>query len=573
MHSFPMQLPMLAVIKRELVANLRTRRSLVFLGLFLCINLFPLGPLVDYDQRLPYALFRIYHHFAVSGAVLFMVIGVVLSPILAAESVTRERDRDTLDLLKLTPIRPSGVILAKLISATAFYLILLIASLPLMALYLPLAGLNGTQLGFALALLVATLLSCGMVGTAAAALFRKRSSISSTSLLGIAMAMGGPFIICLAGIGLIHWLGWIEYHVHEEYFRIFLTCLGVCCPLSMLVTVLKGIAIPNAVAITFLYQGAVAYIAFRLARRGLFGAAQRKRRGKTVAAKAIRKQKPFPLPGFRDRILRYTGGVEVENAILGKDLLVDILARPVRTALLSLILFCVSFGSLAQFGAYLEQAMAGILMVACAVCMLGVCRLAADALAREYEKGDFNLLRLTLMGPREIIVAKIIGESLRATPYLVALLLGCGCAGVPLYAPWDLLFTGCISIFVTAFFALALGLLAAALSKDARGATTVSVLLALVFGGFGALVLSIGVVILLSTSGIRDGDVFTSFAYPIYFSSPVSAFCMNSIKAEGTSTLSWYWIANVLLFLTLSFQILKFSIHVFAERRIRAGNE
>lgn len=64
---------------------------------------------------------------------LYSLIGIItlITPALSAGAISFERERRTLDLLLVTPIRPSGILTGKLIASFAFVLLLLVLSMPI----------------------------------------------------------------------------------------------------------------------------------------------------------------------------------------------------------------------------------------------------------------------------------------------------------------------------------------------------------------------------------------------------------------------------------------------------------
>ena len=65
----------------------------------------------------------------------------LMAPTFAAGSITGEKERKTYELLLASPLRPSTILVGKLLSSLSYLVILIISSLPLMILCYLLGGL------------------------------------------------------------------------------------------------------------------------------------------------------------------------------------------------------------------------------------------------------------------------------------------------------------------------------------------------------------------------------------------------------------------------------------------------
>lgn len=122
----------------------------------------------------------------------------VLTPTLNASTLGGERDRQTIDLLMITPLSPLQVIVGKLVAPCLFLLLLSVATLPLIGIAFLIGGVELRDLLVGLALLVLTTIAYGTVGIWMAA--RSSSSRSGTlKAQGIAflLAIGLPIIAFL----------------------------------------------------------------------------------------------------------------------------------------------------------------------------------------------------------------------------------------------------------------------------------------------------------------------------------------------------------------------------------------
>jgi ABC-type transport system involved in multi-copper enzyme maturation permease subunit len=107
-------------------------------------------------------------------ALLMMTAVVMVVPGVTALSIVGERERQTLSLLQVTQLSPFQLILGKLSSSLSYFLLLLVAVAPIMALPLLFGGMSFGDVFAALAIMIATAIMIGSVSLAISA--RARSS-------------------------------------------------------------------------------------------------------------------------------------------------------------------------------------------------------------------------------------------------------------------------------------------------------------------------------------------------------------------------------------------------------------
>jgi len=118
-----------------------------------------------------------------------------LSPALNASSLGNERDRQTIDLLMITPVSSFKLIIGKLVAPCLFLLIMGVATLPLAAFAFLIGGIEVRDLLVGATLLFVTTIGYGAIGIWAAA--RSRTSRSGTLIaqgIVLLLAIGVPGI-------------------------------------------------------------------------------------------------------------------------------------------------------------------------------------------------------------------------------------------------------------------------------------------------------------------------------------------------------------------------------------------
>ncbi len=113
-----------------------------------------------------------------------------ITPALTSGAISGERERQTIDLLFVTPLAPFSIIWGKLLASMSFVVLLLILSVPLFSLVFLFGGIEIDQVVYAFAVTGATALSLGFVGIAFSSLFRR-------TLPATVAAYGAAFVLLL----------------------------------------------------------------------------------------------------------------------------------------------------------------------------------------------------------------------------------------------------------------------------------------------------------------------------------------------------------------------------------------
>jgi ABC-2 type transport system permease protein len=131
------------------------------------------------------------------------LIVAVLAPASTAGAISGEREHQTLDLLAVTPISSLAIVLGKLLSALAWVLILVLASVPITGLVFLFGGVAPDDLLRGYIVILATAVGLGSVGLFFSALLKRTgASTGLTYVAMIVLAIGSLFIwVYVAGTG------------------------------------------------------------------------------------------------------------------------------------------------------------------------------------------------------------------------------------------------------------------------------------------------------------------------------------------------------------------------------------
>ncbi|NLC56583.1 MAG: ABC transporter permease subunit [Armatimonadetes bacterium] len=107
----------------------------------------------------------------------------LMTPTLAAGKITLEREQRTFELLLLTMLKPREVVVGKLLSAFAFAVLLITASLPLAGICFMMGGVSEGEIAAVYLLLLASSLFFSSLGILASAALRSTTAATATTYL------------------------------------------------------------------------------------------------------------------------------------------------------------------------------------------------------------------------------------------------------------------------------------------------------------------------------------------------------------------------------------------------------
>jgi len=126
---------------------------------------------------------------------LLTLVTLILAPASTSGAISLEREKQTLDLLTTTPISSLAIVLGKLLSALSWIFLLLLASIPIVALVFTFGGVAPEDVIRAYIVLVGTAFAYGAMGLFVSALVRRTQAATVINLvLVIALTAGTAFI-------------------------------------------------------------------------------------------------------------------------------------------------------------------------------------------------------------------------------------------------------------------------------------------------------------------------------------------------------------------------------------------
>ncbi|MFP6692716.1 MAG: ABC transporter permease subunit [Pirellulales bacterium] len=173
------------VLQRELLANLRMNRGFILLLVYLTL----LGGVVWLAWPAEQQIDMTSSSKAKQLVDLFFIgqyiIASMMVPSFAAGSITGEKERKSYESLLASPLRPSAIILGKLLAALCHLGILIVCSLPIVMLCVPLGGISLYEVLAAYLALAFSVICFGMVSVACSSYFQRTMAALTVSYLVI----------------------------------------------------------------------------------------------------------------------------------------------------------------------------------------------------------------------------------------------------------------------------------------------------------------------------------------------------------------------------------------------------
>ena len=174
------------VLIRELLVNLRSPRAFMLQFIYVVVprggRLFLLadgrGEARQVSSGVAQRLFELFF----LGQ--FFLVALV-APTFAAGSITGEKERKTYEMLLASPLKPSTILVGKLLSSLTYLVILILSSLPLMILCFLLGGILLSEIARAYLVLILAAGTFGLLSVACSSYFRRTSSALVVSYLVI----------------------------------------------------------------------------------------------------------------------------------------------------------------------------------------------------------------------------------------------------------------------------------------------------------------------------------------------------------------------------------------------------
>jgi hypothetical protein len=559
--------PSAVIVRRELVRHLRRHRSFVCLLLLAsaaCVGVASQWPPEHMLQNecgpVAQGILQMMSYLLLGGCAVFV-------PPLGAATIVSEREQNTLDMLRVTLVRPAGIVAAKFLNTVGFFLLLMTGLVPVLATVFFLLGLDRSQVARAFAVVSSTACACAAIGLVSSSVFRKSFLAIIGSYLGVLAAIGGlPLLTSLAGL---------IFGIRG--YRVFVgTFTQVTAPQRTLAGIFDG-SLGTGPFVRFLgYQGLITAAALAVT---VYMIRRTPKARKVSSEKPIddaavleARHKRFPYylidPRRRKKPIE-----DHRNPMMVRELRWGMLGR--TTTLVRV--FYATFILLGASGLVMYRSADDWMLIQFVMVAVIAPAFLATSLAKEYELGNMDMLRMTLLKPYQIVVGKLAAGAISVSP----LLLGALAAGIPVSMMTvaynkgiGLIVAGYMTLLVIALISLSVSLFASLLSRRTSVALILTYLITLLFFGGGWVLLEWAVPLGAQFGIPRNawgGNTPGGSDFPLTFLSPLSAFRALSYSGRyGMQAKALlYWLVSLCLSVFLCQALIAASIAGFSRFRMK----
>ena len=199
------------VYKREIMVSARSFKLalmlLVFngiLALVALLNMYSNLAQVRMTAEVQYSSFLDLYLFV---AVLEFMMLIFIMPAITSGSISGERERQTLELMLTTKMKPSEIVLGKLASALSTVFLMIVSSFPIVSLVFVYGGVTLKDIGLLLICYLASALFVGSLGISCSAIFGRSTlatavSYGLTALIVVGTYGINEFVYYLSGMNM-----------------------------------------------------------------------------------------------------------------------------------------------------------------------------------------------------------------------------------------------------------------------------------------------------------------------------------------------------------------------------------
>lgn len=200
-----------AIMVKELRGRMRGRRAFISVTIYTLIVAgfaWMVGRILEESARQNFGFSPQYQSASIGRGIFVALMFLqtlmisVLAPASTAGTISGERERQTLDLLAVTPISSVAIVVGKLFSALTWVFILILASVPVSALVFVYGGVAPDDLLRGYLMLFVTAIAFGALGIFFSALIRRSGAATGLTFVSVIVAtVGLTFIWVFLRIG------------------------------------------------------------------------------------------------------------------------------------------------------------------------------------------------------------------------------------------------------------------------------------------------------------------------------------------------------------------------------------
>lgn len=513
-------LPITALIRREMLTSLRQQRYFwmivagVTIANFFTMMEWPQGNAMPFQMAL-----RSKDIFFELAFILAMGVVLVI-PALAGSSIVSEREEETYELLAMTTARPWHVLLAKLLNAAGHFMVMLFALMPIAACAFFLVGLDTDLLWRTLVIIASSALLCAAVGVVCSAFAQRPMAAIGSSILAAILLLGLPCILfCLV----LQLFDLVDLRTSMSF------CAYFCPALVFVINFSVPLSMPTVVCtIVCVVASAGCIAAAHRSLRTTWGTALRKESATGKIGSRLRRPFQTPIQPFEHDV----------NPIYVRDRYFDYDRPLTMRCFIIAVPFLLSFSacSLIAIAAYVgpastaQAAFLGWSILQAVLLSVLLAALTANLFTKERERGNMDMLRVTLVEDEQVVRGKLATSVYIARAMFLSALAG----SVPILIAGPPLANDAFPVFCVLAIAmlvecLALVSFASCFASLVSNKTAVAISLSIVLGAMAL----IGNVLILAVIFIPFEPVPMNGLDWLMGISPLYTFLLNVLGPQG----------------------------------------
>jgi ABC-type transport system involved in multi-copper enzyme maturation permease subunit len=574
--------PFAALLRRELLTLLRRTSTYVMLFLFVGAATALVANELPNTWELEFRAASYSREMLFYSTLLLVTAVCLFLPTLGATSITVEREQDTLDMLKTTMVTRTGLVMSKIIITCAFFFLLFAGSLPVLATPIFLAGLDLSVVLYTLAIVATMAITASVAGVMTSSLYQRTIVAVPLAFAPTAIMFCGGLLFLVPVVLLFGRISSMSIMLQARYSYSaigrdsLVDWLAMTSPFGALYALneLPSFGMRRMLVLV-LYQGVGTAIMFQIALRRLYRSPKAKRyeKVKPIDDTAIlaKRKKTFPYY-LIDPLARKKPIEDGRNPMLVREVRWGAFNRGTRNV--RVFYFAFALFLVPALDAYVSDNIApGVLFLQQCMMILLAPTVVANTLTKEYEMGNMDMLRMSLLTPYEIIMGKLVAGLSALAPIYAAVIAA---TLVPLvYVPTSvtMVLHSILNLTLVTLITLSFGMFSSLISQRTGRALVLSYVLTFAFFVLPAMTYDRQV----QFPDRIQGDLILSGLDQLAFAtiqSPPAWFILfwQQRPVTGAPT-PFYdlvcWLAHVSVYCILVAAVLRLCVWNFAKRKMR----
>jgi len=484
------RMPSLAMVQRELLSSLRSVKAILILMAFILMTVFVVWSLwpAEYND-LNMAGYRSKEMVAYLSLAVFCGCALFV-PAYSASAMVLERERSTYDFLRMSLISSAGVVMAKLFNAVGMFIIMIVAMTPVICSAFFLIGVDYTVFIKVGVVVLSLIFSCASIGLACSSIFRKSIFAVVASYIGMILLMAGPVMLSFVFATVL-----MGFQLARSTSSVIEAVAEYTSPFAALTYAVDmgrtGSIGPFITCI--LFQLVVTVGCLLLTWRNVYKPPKPPKitLEKPIDDVKVLRERKVGFPFYiLDPLKRKKAIADGRNPMMVREIRWGLYNRATTLVRVFYVSFVVYFiaGGVVSMDASTFSTLREWFAMQTVLTVLAAPALIANTLTKEYELGNLDMLRMTLLKPKDIIFGKFAAGFASMIPMLAASFLSCLPMLLLGVKNYEAMLIGFGNLFVCTVMSISIGLFASMLTRQTTTAILISYVIGLILFCSGPLI-------------------------------------------------------------------------------------